>query len=148
MIDDLEAMSQEILMAYHNAQGGGGRQGSKPQRIIFYRDGVSEGQFQTVLSEELPALRRAFASLGDGSYNPPVTYVVAQKRHNTRLFVEDPGRDGEGKNKDVRKERAGHEAVNSRINRPLLVSSHTHRFVVHWRLRVARLQRMTFFLCV
>ena len=26
-----------------------------------------------------------------------MTYVVAQKRHNTRLFVENPGRDGEGK---------------------------------------------------
>jgi hypothetical protein len=27
-------------------------------------------------SEELPALRRAFARLGDGTYNPPVTYVA------------------------------------------------------------------------
>jgi eukaryotic translation initiation factor 2C len=61
----------------------------------------TESQFQAVLSEELPALRRAFARLGDGSYNPPVTYVVAQKRHNTRLFVEDPRKDGEGRNGDV-----------------------------------------------
>jgi len=42
-----------------------------------------------VLKDELPLIRRAFASLGDGSYNPKVTFVVVQKRHHTRLFVSD-----------------------------------------------------------
>jgi eukaryotic translation initiation factor 2C len=49
------------------------------------------------LNDELTALRAAFAKLGDGSWNPPVTFVVAQKRHKTRLFVENPGKDGDGK---------------------------------------------------
>ena len=53
-----------------------------------------------MLSDELPCLRQAFQSLGDGSYNPTITYIVAQKRHNTRLFVSNP-QDGEGRNKDV-----------------------------------------------
>ena len=30
----------------------------KPERIIFYRDGVSEGQFAEVLSHELRAVRQ------------------------------------------------------------------------------------------
>ncbi|KAL4195795.1 hypothetical protein AMTRI_Chr04g242840 [Amborella trichopoda] len=58
----------------------------KPQRIIFYRDGVSEGQFAQVLLEEMDAVRKACASLEVG-YLPPVTFIVCQKRHRTRLFA-------------------------------------------------------------
>ncbi|KAF3455136.1 hypothetical protein FNV43_RR05584 [Rhamnella rubrinervis] len=59
--------------------------GYKPHRIIFYRDGVSEGQFSQVLLYEMDAIRKACASLEEG-YLPPVTFVVVQKRHHTRLF--------------------------------------------------------------
>uniref|UniRef100_A0A7I4BGJ8 Argonaute family member n=1 Tax=Physcomitrium patens TaxID=3218 RepID=A0A7I4BGJ8_PHYPA len=52
------------------------------------RDGVSEGQFSQVLLHELDAIRRACASLEEG-YQPPVTFVVVQKRHHTRLFASD-----------------------------------------------------------
>ena len=100
MIDDLEEMAHEIVMAYFTANGGASSAQSRPRRILFYRDGVSDGQFQEVLSYELPALRRAFSRLGDGSYNPPITYVVAKKRHHTRLFVVNE-RDGEGRNFNV-----------------------------------------------
>lgn len=101
MIDDLEGMAREVIMAFYEANGGAGDPGrSMPQRVLFYRDGVSESQFKTALEEEVPALRRAFASLGDGAYAPPITFVVAQKRHNTRLFVKNP-RDGEGRNQEV-----------------------------------------------
>ncbi|KAL3626338.1 Protein argonaute 10 [Castilleja foliolosa] len=60
--------------------------GQKPQRIIFYRDGVSEGQFYQVLLFELDAIRKACASL-EPNYQPPVTFIVVQKRHHTRLFA-------------------------------------------------------------
>ncbi|KAL6880075.1 hypothetical protein ACP4OV_011640 [Aristida adscensionis] len=63
----------------------------KPERIIFYRDGVSEGQFNQVLLHEMDAIRKACASLQEG-YLPPVTFVVVQKRHHTRLFPEVHGR--------------------------------------------------------
>ncbi|XP_062173160.1 protein argonaute 5-like [Alnus glutinosa] len=61
-----------------------------PQRIIFYRDGVSEGQFSQVLLYEMDAIRKACLSLQEG-YLPPVTFVVVQKRHHTRLFAADHG---------------------------------------------------------
>ncbi|CAM8949612.1 unnamed protein product [Rhodiola kirilowii] len=61
-----------------------------PKRIIFYRDGVSEGQFSQVLLYEMDAIRKACASLQDG-YLPPVTFVVVQKRHHTRFFPFDHG---------------------------------------------------------
>ncbi|KAF2290172.1 hypothetical protein GH714_003849 [Hevea brasiliensis] len=50
------------------------------------RDGVSEGQFYQVLLYELDAIRKACASL-EPNYQPPVTFIVVQKRHHTRLFA-------------------------------------------------------------
>lgn len=73
-------MIKELLISFRRATG------QKPQRIIFYRDGVSEGQFYQVLLYELDAIRKACASL-EANYQPPVTFVVVQKRHHTRLFA-------------------------------------------------------------
>ncbi|CAD6220784.1 unnamed protein product [Miscanthus lutarioriparius] len=78
-------MIRELLTSFYK------RTGRKPQRIIFYRDGVSEGQFSHVLLHEMDAIRKACASMQDG-YLPPVTFVVVQKRHHTRLFPEVHGR--------------------------------------------------------
>ncbi|XP_066333042.1 protein argonaute 1C-like [Miscanthus floridulus] len=73
-------MIRELLVSFKKSTG------QKPQRIIFYRDGVSEGQFYQVLLYELNAIRRACASL-EANYQPKVTFVVVQKRHHTRLFA-------------------------------------------------------------
>lgn len=75
-------MIKELLISFRRATG------QKPLRIIFYRDGVSEGQFYQVLLHELEAIRKACASL-EPNYQPPVTFVVVQKRHHTRLFAND-----------------------------------------------------------
>ncbi|KAF0909917.1 hypothetical protein E2562_001181, partial [Oryza meyeriana var. granulata] len=76
-------MIRELLVSFYKANGC-----RKPGRIIFYRDGVSEGQFSQVLLYEMDAIRKACASIEEG-YLPPVTFVVVQKRHHTRLFPED-----------------------------------------------------------
>ncbi|KAI0487857.1 hypothetical protein KFK09_027680 [Dendrobium nobile] len=73
-------MIRELLISFRKATG------QKPMRIIFYRDGVSEGQFYQVLLYELDAIRKACASL-EPNYQPLVTFVVVQKRHHTRLYV-------------------------------------------------------------
>ncbi|KAH0717600.1 protein argonaute 2-like [Solanum tuberosum] len=57
----------------------------KPNKIVVFRDGVSEGQFDMVLNEELVDLAKA---IYDSNYQPAITLVVAQKRHHTRLFPE------------------------------------------------------------
>ncbi|XP_057955884.1 protein argonaute 5-like [Malania oleifera] len=75
-------MIRELLIAFRRSTG------HKPHRIIFYRDGVSEGQFGQVLLYEIDAIRKACASLEEG-YLPPVTFVVVQKRHHTRFFPVD-----------------------------------------------------------
>jgi eukaryotic translation initiation factor 2C len=57
----------------------------KPKKIVIFRDGVSDGQFDMVLNEELPDIKRA---VFNNNYRPTITLVVAQKRHQTRLFPE------------------------------------------------------------
>ncbi|KAJ4724979.1 Argonaute family protein [Melia azedarach] len=78
-------MIRELLIAFRRSTG------HKPHRIIFYRDGVSEGQFNQVLLHEMTAIRQACASLEEG-YMPRVTFVVVQKRHHTRFFAADHNR--------------------------------------------------------
>ncbi|GLT99539.1 hypothetical protein SLE2022_169740 [Rubroshorea leprosula] len=73
-------MIRDLLLSFRKATG------QKPLRIIFYRDGVSEGQFYQVLLYELDAIRKACASL-EPNYQPPVTFIIVQKRHHTRLFA-------------------------------------------------------------
>ncbi|KAJ6793277.1 protein argonaute PNH1 [Iris pallida] len=73
-------MIRELLISFRKATG------QKPMRIIFYRDGVSDGQFYQVLLYELDAIRKARASL-EPNYQPPVTFVIVQKRHHTRLYA-------------------------------------------------------------
>ena len=59
---------------------------AKPEKIVVFRDGVSEGQFDMVLNEELADLKEAIQR--GRSYNPTITLIVTQKRHQTRLFPE------------------------------------------------------------
>ncbi|GJZ77694.1 protein argonaute 7 [Tanacetum coccineum] len=78
IIEDLSSMVEEILHDFV-------RELSKlPKRLIFFRDGVSETQFQKVLQEELQAIRDGCSRFT--GYNPRITFVVVQKRHHTRLF--------------------------------------------------------------
>ncbi|KAJ9559293.1 hypothetical protein OSB04_013907 [Centaurea solstitialis] len=81
---------RELLISFKKSTG------HKPHRIIFYRDGVSEGQFNEVLLNEMDKIRRACVSLEE-NYMPPVTFIVVQKRHHTRFF---PARHGDRQSTD------------------------------------------------
>ncbi|XP_015119376.1 protein argonaute-2 [Diachasma alloeum] len=70
-----------------------------PQKIIFYRDGVSEGQFPQVMHWELQAMRNACKKLGP-TYQPKITFLVVQKRHHIRFFPTD-SRNSDDRNGNV-----------------------------------------------
>jgi eukaryotic translation initiation factor 2C len=70
-----------------------------PKKIVFFRDGVSEGQFSLVLRHEMTKLREACQSI-NAAYKPAITFVVVQKRHHTRLFATEQ-RDRNGKAENV-----------------------------------------------
>ncbi|KAI1412037.1 Piwi-domain-containing protein [Hypoxylon sp. FL1857] len=61
-----------------------------PKNILVYRDGVSEGQFKTVLEKELPLLRDACEWLYPDDdlvkQLPRITIVIVVKRHHTRFY--------------------------------------------------------------
>nr|CAG8437835.1 8491_t:CDS:10 [Entrophospora candida] len=71
IIADLTSMVKELLKLFYQTCG------RKPERILFYRDGVSEGQFASVLT--------ACQAL-DINYAPKITFIVVQKRHHARFF--------------------------------------------------------------
>ena len=96
VIAQLKDMVVELLFDFYKEN-----EGCKPSKIIFYRDGVSEGQFDQIRLYEVAAIQQACLTLQkDGSYQPGITFVVVQKRHHTRLF---PTRreDAIGKGKNV-----------------------------------------------
>ncbi|XP_076338021.1 protein argonaute-2-like isoform X1 [Tachypleus tridentatus] len=81
-IQDLSTMVKELLIQFYKSTR------FKPNRIIMYRDGVSEGQFSQVLAHELLAMRESCMKL-EPDYKPGITFIVVQKRHHTRLFCSD-----------------------------------------------------------
>ncbi|CAM9273566.1 unnamed protein product [Choristocarpus tenellus] len=89
---DLATMVKSLLVTFYKCNN------AKPQRIIFFRDGVSEGQFKEVLLYEVRAIELACASLERG-YRPTITFIVVQKRHHTRLFQ--PKRDDQDQSGNV-----------------------------------------------
>lgn len=59
--------------------------GKIPLRIFYFRDGVSEGQYQHIIEEELNDMREACKVL-QSDYNPKITITICSKRHHTRFF--------------------------------------------------------------
>ncbi|KAF7292384.1 Argonaute-like protein [Mycena chlorophos] len=86
MIEELEPMCRHIVsmnMRYREMIEKKPAGALAPKRIIFFRDGVSEGQFKQVLEQELPLIKKACASL---NVNPKITILVVGKRHHVRFF--------------------------------------------------------------
>ncbi|KAK7695892.1 hypothetical protein QCA50_000531 [Cerrena zonata] len=84
MIDDLKDMAMYMIRSFMSYREKEEKKPNKqPKRIIFYRDGVSEGQFKQVLEYELPQLKAACEAL---KVNPAITIIVVGKRHHVRFF--------------------------------------------------------------
>ncbi|KAI6035170.1 argonaute-like protein [Pisolithus orientalis] len=88
IIEDLSEMAQHILDMYMKYRRNFEKKTSNiaPTRLIFFRDGVSEGQFREVL--EFGRLALACRRL---NINPKITMIVVAKRHHVRLFTTNPG---------------------------------------------------------
>uniref|UniRef100_A0A915PQ71 Piwi domain-containing protein n=1 Tax=Setaria digitata TaxID=48799 RepID=A0A915PQ71_9BILA len=76
----VDALRERLLSFYKSV-------GTAPKHIIIYRDGISESEFLNTLREEIASVKTACKRL-DSEYSPTLAYVVVQKRHNTRFFVE------------------------------------------------------------
>src|SRR5437762_8920261 len=90
IISDLEAMTVELFKVFHLGNKADTRafyqqSKAKPERVLFFRDGVSEGQFAHVVEAEIKAIRSACETLEKG-YRPNITFIVVAKRHHVRFF--------------------------------------------------------------
>ncbi|CAL8133061.1 unnamed protein product [Orchesella dallaii] len=79
VINDLQFIVKGMLQEFKR------KSGFVPQKIIYFRDGVGEGQFPEVLHIEMLAIRGACTSL-KATYEPKITFITVQKRHKTRIF--------------------------------------------------------------
>ena len=70
----------------HWAQNIGG--GRYPEHVYYFRDGVSEGQYQAVLQREVADIKRLLHEVTSTNPNYKVnfTVIVAEKRHHIRFF--------------------------------------------------------------
>ncbi|CDO71261.1 hypothetical protein BN946_scf184908.g18 [Trametes cinnabarina] len=93
MIADLEEMATAVIKMYQGYRTGVEKKPGNPKRIIFYRDGVSEGEFAQVLQYELPQLKRACAASG---VQAKITIIVVGKRHHVRFFPSQSDADRSG----------------------------------------------------
>lgn len=57
IIKELDKMVADLLQLF--ARGCGGR---LPTKVVFYRDGVDDGQYQKVLDNEVAKIKHAFRS--------------------------------------------------------------------------------------
>jgi len=68
-------------------------QGQFPKRIIYFRDGVSEGQYQHVLQQEVHDMK-ALLKTANPNLNIPFIVIVGSKRHHVRFFPQQGDRNG------------------------------------------------------
>ncbi len=64
--------------------------GTYPERIIFYRDGVGDGDIPTIMKTELAYIRQKLSNLYTGS-DVKFSYIIVNKRINTKFFEERGG---------------------------------------------------------
>lgn len=90
IISDMNHMVKDLLIKF--AQ----RNGCLPERLIFYRDGVSEGQFPDVVAKEIPLVRRAIIAVGENekfsaqASAMKLTFIVCGKRHHFKFGPTNP----------------------------------------------------------
>ncbi|XP_032519044.2 piwi-like protein Ago3 [Danaus plexippus] len=80
IVDSLKSCLVDALKHYLRING------RLPDRIIIYRDGVGDGQLKLLKEYEIPQMEVSF-SVVDDTYKPTLTYIVVQKRINTRIFL-------------------------------------------------------------
>ncbi|CAM4809194.1 unnamed protein product [Rotaria magnacalcarata] len=84
IIKELDRMVVDLLQVFSRTCDG-----RLPNKIVFYRDGVDEGQYQKVLDNEVNKIKNACRIVYGDRPLPKLTFIVVKKRHNTRFFLYD-----------------------------------------------------------
>ena len=87
--ENINSMLKPMIQSWVQNVG----QGQFPKRIIYFRDGVSEGQYQHVLQQEVQDMK-ALLKTANPNLNIPFVVVVGSKRHHVRMFPQNGDRNG------------------------------------------------------
>ena len=71
-----------------------GHENAFPKHVMYFRDGVAEGQFAQVLDQEIREIKNYFRSKAPNAALPKFTVIVATKRHHIRFFPERGDKNG------------------------------------------------------
>ena len=121
IIQDFKNVMIELLKTFQDENGR-----KLPDKIFYYRDGVSDGQFDQVMAIERNAMLQACQEMEPGyEKRVKMTIVVVQKRHHIRFF---PGKTGVGKDDRKNNNVPAGTIVDTVITRPnensFLLASH------------------------
>jgi eukaryotic translation initiation factor 2C len=79
---NLEIMLTPLIREWISTVGGG----RGPDNVYYFRDGVSEGEVQHVLRQEIPNIKAILKKLTQDRWKGKFTVVIANKRHHLRAF--------------------------------------------------------------
>ncbi|GAA6054538.1 hypothetical protein NBRC10513_006076 [Rhodotorula toruloides] len=80
-ITELSSMSETLIRTFmKNTKG-------RPDSIIMFRDGISEGQLAPCVHAEVSQIKAACCKI-DVNWNPKLTYIVCAKRHHVRFWAQ------------------------------------------------------------
>ncbi|XP_037940130.1 protein argonaute-2 isoform X2 [Teleopsis dalmanni] len=84
VIEDMEGIFTNLISVYFKHQK------KYPKHVIYFRDGVSDGQFPQIEKEEIREIRIACKKL---RICPKITCIIVIKRHHTRFYPQRPAND-------------------------------------------------------
>lgn len=67
------------------------RNGKLPRRLVIYRDGLSEAQFEMCKTLELPQIQQAITILYVNNSKPELLLICTVKRHHARFYPHPEG---------------------------------------------------------
>ncbi|WPG97800.1 Hypothetical protein R9X50_00058100 [Acrodontium crateriforme] len=83
MTENINSMLKPMMQKWITDVGGG----HFPSRIIYLRDGVSEGQYSHVIHQEVRDMKQLLKT-ADPKLDIPFLVIVGSKRHHVRFFPE------------------------------------------------------------
>ncbi|KAB5595604.1 Protein argonaute-2 [Ceratobasidium theobromae] len=87
-ITNLKQITMNLIRTFADANGK-----RPPGHILFFRDGLSEGQFGTFGRQEIQEMKDAFTEL---KLNPKLTFICVGKGHHVRFFADRADQDKSG----------------------------------------------------
>ncbi|KKK16353.1 hypothetical protein P175DRAFT_0477219 [Aspergillus ochraceoroseus IBT 24754] len=91
---NIEVILTPLIREWMSTVGGG----RAPEHVYYFRDGVSTGQFEHVLNQEVFDMKSIFMNLTNNLWKGKFTVVIANKRHHLRAFPKPGDRNSADKN--------------------------------------------------